>query len=430
MAIPNNFQANLQAESNISLSREQIETGKKLWLDLSDEIKKTDIAYPLILQGVELLSDLHYPKIDDPQFRKGFNLLKDLPIDQLKDAYTHHKIAVNILAEGEATADEMGTGTPSPPFIQSIAKKSFDEIAETFGEHPVITKATMIGEGNYGDVYLVNEIAGWRLSEFTEVAVKVAKPTQDSIDDIRSEIDFLNAVYQSNLTGQEKKEIGEKPIKVTFEGREGFLKNYRPEGNLSDYLLANALSMKEKINLAKQLIYKLSLLSSIGAIYTDIKPENIMVEVRNTGNVYSFSDFGSCYLARQPEHYPANGFTSTPSRVMTTDYNNLLAAAKNAKNDPTNPDLQRALETASNKHLSRAVGLLLAEIFDEQLTPFTQAYTFNQLKGYYQKSQPLKSLHEANSTLAHVIEGMLGLTGREQLLPLESWASCGKFSRG
>lgn len=319
------------------------------------------------------------------------------------------------------SANESNPKTKEAEGLQSIAKKSFAEIAKTFGEHPVITKAKKIDEGHYSNIYLVDEIAGQKIAEFPQVVIKTHNEVEHAKSELQSEIDFLNQLYQSELlTESEKGEIAQKPIKATFEGQEGFLMPYRSEGNLADYLLTHMITMQQKSDLARQLIYKMSLLSKAKAIYADIKQQNILVDLNGNKLTFDFTDFGSCYFAYRPENYPSGGLSITPLHVMARDYTALTAACEAALKDPNDPVKQKALEEASKPHLSRSLGLLLTETIDDQLTPFTDSYSFSQLKHYYKSNNPLQNLHKEDSKMATVLEGMLGV-GEKQLTPEESW---------
>lgn len=418
--IPTDFRQNLmQLQGGENLSTEEVQEGESLFAQLSEQEKNNPHIYSIILQGIKLLSDLGTKNIADTKFKAGFSQIKSMSEEDLKKAESHQLVAKKIL------------GPPRlPPHLQKIheaSNLSWNEIEKTYSSQTaVVKKATEIGHGGYGTVMKVDKLANNEIPK-SEVAIKIApRKNIESVESIRKEMAFLNALHESDrLTPEEKAALLPKPVKVTYE--QGFVFKTTYDGYMTKFFngsdlfsQVNKLNMQQKIDVATQLIYQLSLISKAKGCHVDLKLENILVDLSTNPVTVKIADFGSCFFTDKVEK---NTFISaTPSYTMAGDYRLLSHYSELASKNPNDAAIQKELASAANQHMSRTMGFALMVLFKGTMPPFTAKKTFYSIEtiDYVNKEEPLLSLSQVNKNLASVVIAMLR-PGGNPIAPQEAW---------
>ncbi len=274
-------------------------------------------------------------------------------------------------------------------------------LAPLFLTHNVsLNNVTSIGKGNNGTVYSISEIAIDTLNKFqVDLALKIPGNDRLAINEFETEVAFLHELHK-RLTPEERFKVFPDVYEVTHKGMKGFLMERYSE-TLDSYLQNHALSLEEKLQIATQLIEQMAIFAKYGAIYTDIKPKNVLIKPGPPFKV-KFADFGNCHFIDKIGQNPPSGFTLTHDRTSASDDDELFDALDNL-------DTQQ-LQITSHHHYCRAVGLLLCTLFSGQpTTPFSRQYSFNQLREYVRSQDPLESLREKTPLLYDVVVLMLGL---------------------
>lgn len=272
---------------------------------------------------------------------------------------------------------------------------------------------TFIDKGNFGIICQVNK--------WPQVAVKIPNGAENSEKEIHSEYRFLKALHRSwHLTAVEKGELYPRPVKVKYKDKTAFLVPYYPGKSL---IYHRHLTLSDKVDITTSLIKQMAILSKAQVVYTDIKLGNVLVDLKNKR--YPFADFGGCsfefnsFISTSKQ----NALSLTPAYAMKEDIQRIHDS--HFGSSFFNLQGLSALRQALDQHSSRALGLLLCELYSGREVYFTQKYTMPELEEYIRDCQPLASLETDYPELADVIKGMLGV-GREQLLPkqaLEEWSS-------
>ena len=209
-----------------------------------------------------------------------------------------------------------------------------------------IEKGERLGGGNFATVYRVNQIVADGKIFDVNLALKLAEKSDIAIDQIETEIQFIQALHDK-LTPEEQEKIFPNVHKVTYEGQIGYLTELY-DGDLLKYLKTNP-SHEEKIQIATQLIEQMAILSDHGVIYPDVKPENVLFK---RGRVV-FSDFGDCQFVGEKRETNLS-LTHSPKYVCVEDTQFI--------DDWQSMD-QETLADSSNDHQARALGLILCSLF-------------------------------------------------------------------
>lgn len=260
---------------------------------------------------------------------------------------------------------------------------------------------SLVDTGNFGLIC--------RIDQKRQIVVKIPNSRKGAQEEILSEYRFLKALHRSpDITESEKEKLLPRPVKVTIKNIIAFAVPFYPNKSL---FYNRRLNISTKIEVATSLLEQMHILSQAKAVYVDIKLNNVLVDLKN--KLYPFADFGGCcfeadYLLKKPV------LTFTDPYVMAEDVRQIHEGTK------------LTLRTALDRHSSRALGLLLCELFSMRDVYFTNRYTMPELEEYMRDCQPLMYLEEDYPLLAGVIKGMLGV-GRAQLPPEEAfdeWIDC------
>lgn len=403
--IPADFRQNLmQVQGGETLSNEELQEGESIYVQLSEEEKHNPYVYSIILQGIKLLTDLGTKNIEDTKFKEGFSHIKLILAPHLPPHL--------------------------PPHLQKVheaSNQAWEEIEKTYSSKTVVvTKAREIEHGAYGTVLRVVELAN-KVIPKSDVAIKVVpRKNLIAMESIKKEIAFLNAAHESDkLTPEEKAILFPKPVKVAFEtglffktAHEGYMTKFFNGGSLMDQV--HKLNMKQKIDIATQLIYQLALISKIQGCHPDLKLENFLVDLSTDPVTVKIADFGSCFFTDKPEKQdiiPATrGYTMMGDHRLLTYYSDLAAA------QPNDPKMKEELTAAANQLMPRMMGFALMILFSGKSPAFCAKNNFytTETISYLKEAAPLQSLEQVNANLAAVVVGLLK-PGSKPLHPQEAW---------
>lgn len=252
-------------------------------------------------------------------------------------------------------------------------------------------KGEKLGGGNFATVYRIREIVADGKKFAVDFALKLAEPNEKAVEEIESEIHFIQALHQK-MTPEEREKIFPNVHKVTYQGQIGYLTE-RFEGDLLSHLKS-----ENKSDFAAQLIEQMALFSKYGVIYSDIKPENVLVNKVKA----VFSDFGDCRFANEKKE-SALSLTHSPKYVYVMDTQLI--------DDWASMD-EKTLTDSSNEHQARALGLIITSLFKEEEIPFEDYYGKNELEEYIENSAPLLS-NALRPIVTEMLEG--------QLTPIQAW---------
>ncbi len=202
MSIPSDFTLNLNNAQGAILTDEQVKSGKSIWNQLSSSEKERNDVYILIIQGLKLLSDLH-AKVGDASFQKGFELLKKLEGDQLRDAHQtiarqvfylpHHKRIDNAYKETVAALKACNKAMRN---AESYAPEEAQRVMEAMGK-AIQKMGTLLRHCREGIAFLEKHSeVGNKKKKINDYQTKV-----ESLNwEWRMILDYLNTMSKDNLS--------------------------------------------------------------------------------------------------------------------------------------------------------------------------------------------------------------------------------------
>ncbi len=308
--------------------------------------------------------------------------------------------------------------SPTEP-INSGQFLSLNELLQrrSFTDLTGVTGNTLqrIGGGTWGTTYRIDKIYIDSMAYSTKIALKLPTLVPGAIEEIKSEIAFIDTLH-GKLTDEEKQVMFPNVHKITYNGQEGYLTELY-DGNLDSYLKNNKLNNNQKKEIATQLLEQMAILSKYGAIYTDIKPANILIKDGPPLKAV-LSDFGNCHFIDSKNTIPDYGFTSSPSFVCDKDKDLFNWVEMKEKDEAT-------LKEKTDQHEARALGLLLCSLFGGIPDIFNDTYTMQDLKHFYSTNKCLDTVRN-DKALDNTISGLLGLTKgflgftKRQMKPVEA----------
>ena len=218
-----------------------------------------------------------------------------------------------------------------------------DEFQKRFTYNP---NTDRLGEGGFGEVFKTYDTVRDRW-----VAMKVSKvrPELENVR-LRKEVEMVNhlpehpniAFYEACYTFRE----------MSGEYDFGILQYYE-EGNLSQLLKNNSLSLSPKQSLLSQILEGLDFLHAQGIIHRDLKPQNILMVRRQNGEyIPKITDFG---ISKQLDINKSSVFSNSLAGAGTLTY--------------ASPEQLGAREIRKNTDLW-SFGVIAFQTFTGQL-PFT-----------------------------------------------------------
>lgn len=171
------------------------------------------------------------------------------------------------------------------------------------------------------------------LVEYPGQSLAVFKSVSDSLEHTYHELHFL-------LTCAPHPHIMPRPLAVitkksVFGGKNGvlgFLLQYYPVGSLRDVLPArqrtNTLSNSDKLRWCRQVASALAHIHGMGTFYSDLRPENVLLDSKENAVLCDFEQRGNWYEWCAPEvlyrQYVENIRARLPDRVINSPYDRLL----------------------------------------------------------------------------------------------------------
>lgn len=310
-----------------------------------------DKCYLLIARGIEMRGQIGPKLFDKDQFDHGFKLMKALSIVSLKRESVSDTIINRVLLEKEFNAQKIGAldnkkfRTLSPA-VQRLVRKTFLGIMETahgkydksLDQRQEYKAGKLLGKGIYKRVYQYVTSGSF----FKSFVIKKQTEDKDSESDIKSEAEFYEKFSQMATPSETKKLIPE------FAYERGALIESEALGKLWDFL--KKLSLEEKMEVASQLLEQMAILARYGVIYTDIKPDNILIISTKPIKV-RLSDFGHTPFASEKKIEMAY----SPQYIAKED----MKAFKKALRSQS----EKNISDAAQRIQSSALGMVLCYMF-------------------------------------------------------------------
>ena len=156
-----------------------------------------------------------------------------------------------------------------------------------------------IGNGSYGDVYLVKDAYGFYAMKVLRLFDEPSDLHEELVQRFRQEYDtaqmpgkyFIHSIAYSEIKGN--------PF---------FTMEYCPQGDLAKYVGTNTLLLPK---LAQDVLMGLNNLHSCGKIHRDLKPENVLV--RDDGTA-ALTDFGAIFNKRAPKRISSRNIINKPKQ--------------------------------------------------------------------------------------------------------------------
>lgn len=411
------------------ITEAQAKFGESLWSDAKGD-------YSVIVHSILLKKAMESrgegANFDENDYLFGGKLIRNLSGSgdsktDLYDLVAKRALLIKDLKDKGASADEIAVdlgkrGTVQEEIVKgskiaALAEISFLNLINAGGweaENPVITNVKYIAEGRWGIVHEITQLGFKTINK--KIAMKKINPPSSkemllqAQEALLAEVASLKKLHASKkISDEEKEKIIPEPIVINL-GEFAYLTKLKT-GNLTEY---RNLNLQQKIIVAKQLIEQMAIFAKAGFLYTDIKLSNVLVDDTTDPITVFLSDCGNCHFIDDPSKIPLSGLTVTRHCCLEEDVVLLNEAVT------TSEDKSQKLETASQILMSRALGLLLSQLFNGQMNdPFSKGYQMQDLKTFLTK-YPLTELQNTDPHLHDTIMGMLGING-PQLKPQEAW---------
>lgn len=184
--------------------------------------------------------------------------------------------------------------------IDSIKKTPFSSGTSSCDQGPIYIDSESLGSGSFGNVVKVRDVSTGGI-----YARKTFKPPQRQVDAttwlkrIKNEIKIMmeneHVSFTLHLTKLALITFKEHIMPIvhhTLEPEPSLVMPYYPLGSLCDQHLKISFSRKETVDILLQILKGLAHLHRRNVAHRDLKPDNILVELRNPYSRIRIADFG------------------------------------------------------------------------------------------------------------------------------------------
>jgi serine/threonine protein kinase len=172
-----------------------------------------------------------------------------------------------------------------------------------------LTMQDVLGEGQFGKVFLANARGIVENEEETKVAVKTTKvQSGEAAEDFRKEIEIMTAFEHPNIIALLGVCTTEFPLYIILEFMsEGDLKNFLTKARPDECNPTPGLTLYHLLDICRQVSSGLAHMASIKFVHRDIAARNCLVGNRDGELVVKVSDFGMARNIYQREYYSKDG---------------------------------------------------------------------------------------------------------------------------
>ena len=303
------------------------------------------------------------------QIERLFQEAADLPPERRDTFLDAADVDATVRERVEAMLEEMdGDSLDQPPFIDVDDPVVFEGPGTVIGRYKLLQK---IGEGGFGVVYMAEQ----REPMLRKVALKVVKlgmDTKEVVARFEAERQALAMMDHPNIA--RVLDAGS-----TAAGRPYFVMELVRGISITDYCDQNKLETVERLALFESVCHAVQHAHSKGVIHRDIKPNNVLVTLHDTGPVPKVIDFGIAKAIHTPLTEKTL-FTNFRHFIGTPAYMSPEQAAMSALDVDTRTDIY-------------SLGVLLYELLTGT-TPFDVASLmekgFDEVKRIVREEEPPK----------------------------------------